>query len=222
MASVVDICNLALARLGDEATVSSIDPPEGSAQAEHCARFYPIARDTLLEAHQWTFCTKRATPAVIDAGIVQWQYAYAAPADLIDIISVMNYQSSDDFSQPLVIDNQVLGSTNSGMGTYAPQPYSLETLDDGTSVILTNQENALIRYTARITDTTKFPSQFVDALAWLLASYLAGPIMKGDVGVRMGQACYQAYIAAFRSASTNDANNQRRNINQSVSWMVNR
>lgn len=51
MASEVDICNLALARLGDNATVASIDPPEGSAQAEHCARFYAIARDSLLEMH---------------------------------------------------------------------------------------------------------------------------------------------------------------------------
>ena len=33
MSSVVDICNIALSRLGDRATVTSIDPPEGSAQA---------------------------------------------------------------------------------------------------------------------------------------------------------------------------------------------
>ena len=48
MPSEVDICNLALGHLGDSATVATIDPPEGSAQAEHCARFYPIARDARL------------------------------------------------------------------------------------------------------------------------------------------------------------------------------
>lgn len=222
MASVVDICNLALARLGDEATVSSIDPPEGSAQAEHCARFYPIARDSMLEAHQWTFCTKRTNPPLIATTINQWAYAYAVPADLMDVIAVMDTNASDDFSQPLVIDNQVLGSTSTGMGTYTPQPYSLETLEDGTAVILTNQDNALIRYTARITDTTKFPAKFVDALAWLLASHLAGPLYKGDVGMSMAQNCYKAYSASFTAAATSDANNQRRNVNQSVAWMVNR
>ena len=46
MATEVDICNLALAHLGDDATIASIKPPEGSAQAEKSARFYPIARDT--------------------------------------------------------------------------------------------------------------------------------------------------------------------------------
>ena len=59
MASVVDICNLALAHLGDDATISSIDPPEGSAQAEHCKRFYTSARDTLLQLHPWNFASKR-------------------------------------------------------------------------------------------------------------------------------------------------------------------
>ena len=63
MASEVEICNLALARLGDAATVVSIDPPEGSAQAEHCAMFYPMARDTLLAQHPWGFAQRRVRPA---------------------------------------------------------------------------------------------------------------------------------------------------------------
>ena len=63
MASEVEICNLALSHLGDTATVASSDPPEGSAQAEHCARFYPIARDALLEMQNWKFATRRATLA---------------------------------------------------------------------------------------------------------------------------------------------------------------
>jgi len=63
MASIVDICNLALSHLGDSATVSSIDPPEGSAQADLCARFFPIALASLLEAHSWGFATRRVALA---------------------------------------------------------------------------------------------------------------------------------------------------------------
>ena len=63
MASEVDICNLALGHLGDNATVSSISPPEGSAQAEHCARFYPLARDALLEMGYWNFAMRRVALA---------------------------------------------------------------------------------------------------------------------------------------------------------------
>ena len=36
MSSDVDICNLALARLGDEANIVSISPPDQSAQAGYC------------------------------------------------------------------------------------------------------------------------------------------------------------------------------------------
>ena len=72
MASVVDICNLALGHLGDPATVSSIDPPEGSAQAQHCARFYPIARDSLLEMHSWNFSTYREALAHLQPA--EWIY----------------------------------------------------------------------------------------------------------------------------------------------------
>ena len=59
MASVVDLCNLSLARLGDEANVVSIEPPDGSAQAAHCARFLPMVRDSLLQAHAWGFALRR-------------------------------------------------------------------------------------------------------------------------------------------------------------------
>lgn len=222
MASVVDICNLALSRLGDSATVSSIDPPEGSPQAQYCATFYPIARDTMLEMHQWTFATRRIIPAQVSFSYSQWDYAYAAPSDMLDVIAVMSPDATDDFSQPLVVENQILGSVNSGMGTYAPQPYSLESLADGTVVILTDQENALLRYTARVEDTSKYPALFVDALGWLLASHLAGPLMKGDTGAKIAQSAYRSFQLAFARATSADANNQRRNINHSVGWMVNR
>ena len=64
MASDVDICNLALSFLGDDANVSSISPPEGSQQSEHCARFYPIARDGLLQMHNWNWASRRRASEV--------------------------------------------------------------------------------------------------------------------------------------------------------------
>ena len=77
MASDVGICNLALSRLGDAATVSSIDPPEGSTQADLCATFYPMARDSLLEMHAWAFATRRVDLSLLTAETDAWVYAYA-------------------------------------------------------------------------------------------------------------------------------------------------
>ena len=70
MTTPVDIANLALAHLGENGTVASIDPPEGSAQAVHLARFYPIARDALQEAYPWNFCTRRITPAIVTGVVI--------------------------------------------------------------------------------------------------------------------------------------------------------
>jgi hypothetical protein len=96
MASEIDICNLALSHLGDNATVASIDPPEGSAQAEHCARFYPMARDALLELHHWKFATRRANLALLNAESWSWSYAYAAPSLTLKLLAVLPAGASSD------------------------------------------------------------------------------------------------------------------------------
>lgn len=89
MSTDVDICNLALARLGDPATISSIDPPEGSAQADHCARFYPMARDAVLTAHPWRFAISRKRLAKLAEAPVGTEANYfALPSDCLRLVSV--------------------------------------------------------------------------------------------------------------------------------------
>ena len=61
----VTICNLALGHLGDIANVKSINPPDQSVQAQLCKRFYPAARNALLEMSSWGFATVRAKLAQV-------------------------------------------------------------------------------------------------------------------------------------------------------------
>lgn len=219
MASDVDIVNLALGYLGDSANVSSINPPD-SVQAEHAARFYPLARDALLNMHNWGFATKRALPASIAvppeaAGM--WAYAYIAPDDELSITRVYDPAQSDDFVMgiPQPYDGFWPGSSSypassSGLtGNITPQPFSVETNANGDGIIYTNQANAAVSYTASISDTTKFGPAFTVALAWLLASYLAGPIIKGTEGIKMAQACLKAFAGAKAEAVMSDANERR-------------
>ena len=224
MASEVDICNLALGHLGDNATVASLEPPEGSAQAEHCARFYPIARDALQELHAWNFCTKRIQLALVSGvSYSQWRYAYAQPSGVVSVLSVLPPDAADDYSVPIPMPyTQADGGHHSGLGIYTPQPFVLETDDLGRSLILTNQENALVRYTGIITDTTKFPPLFVMALSWQLASMLAGPILKGDAGAAEAKRCEMQMARWMSQAMQSDAKDRRVNPVQSVNWMVNR
>ncbi len=94
MSSEVDIVNLALSNLGEAATVSSIDPPEGSAEAEHAAMFYPMARDSMLEMHEWRFATKRVLLALTGSDTFEWTYAYALPAGMLRALAVLPETSS--------------------------------------------------------------------------------------------------------------------------------
>lgn len=197
MASEIDIVNLALSRLGDDATVASLYPPEGSAQAEHAARFYPVARDTLLEMYHWNFATKRAALAELAVTPPAWSYAYALPADCMVVLNVIPSEARDQDAQQ----------------------YRRESLANGQQVIVTDQPVASIRYQARVTDTTKFSPLFVDALAWLLASYLAGPILKGDSGIKMAQQASQMALAMAGRAAASDANQQHVTPEHTPEWL---
>lgn len=211
MASAVDICNLALGHLGDKATVASLEPPEGSAQAEHCARFYPLARDTLLELHTWNFATKRITLAQLTSAWTEWDYAYAQPADAIKLLSLVPPGGTDDNVQIATTD-----------GLYSPYPYAREVDETGADVIYTDIEDAICRYIGRVEDTTRFSPLFVHTLSWHLASMLAGPIIKGDQGAAEAKRCAQMAQMWLSKAQVPDANQGRQVPVHTVSWMANR
>lgn len=226
MASEVDIANLALAHLGDNATVASLYPPEGSAQAEHAARFYPIARDSLLEMHSWNFSTTRASLALLDITIPEWDYVYAAPNDALNVISVLPPDAQDDYSTRMA-PADVYGYTANNVpinyaGSYTPQPFAMETQADGTQIVMTDQKSAVLRYTKLVTDTTQFSPLFTVTLSWHLASMLAGPIIKGDVGAAEGKRCAQMAMSYLSQARTSDANQRQIKPNHIVPWTAGR
>lgn len=213
MASEIDICNLALSHLGDTATIASLRPPEGSAQAEHCARFYPIARDSLLEMHAWGFATRRVTLALLASGWPEWSYAYAQPADALNIIAILPPNSSDDYS---------IGVPDSAGGPYVPQPFSCEINDAGAPVIYTDQADAVLRYSATVSDPTRFSPLFVMTLSWHLASMLAGPIIKGEMGAAEAKRCAGMMQAYLSKAMESDAAQRRIKPTHVVGWISGR
>ena len=221
MASDVDICNLALAQLGDSAAVQSINPPDQSAQAGHCARFYPIARDALLEMHTWGFATLRVQLAQVANPFPQWQYAYVAPSDAINYLEIIDPNALDDYSVGLQMAGTVPYSPASGVGIYTPQPFQVESLG-GQEVILTSQANAVLRYTHSVTDTAEFSPLFVQGLATLLASHLAGPVLKGAEGRAAGMSKMQEFIKWREWAVESDANQRRVRPTPGAPWIVNR
>jgi len=205
MATEVSICNLALARLGDSATVTSLDPPEGSVQAQLCATFYPIARDAMLELHMWGFATKRATLAELDLADMpsMWSYAYAMPSNVIKIIALQDQHAIDDYMHP-------------------PVEYTSEVSSTGAQILFTNQQNAVIRYVGLVTDPTTFPPLFITALSFHLAAMLAGPIIKGDAGMSASKAMMQYFSMTFANATVSDTNQRQIKVKHEVTWIAGR
>lgn len=218
MASDVDICNLGLAHLGDVANIAAISPSDGSQQADLCVRFYPIARDALLAMHAWSFATKRIDLALRDAGDEQpdeWLFCYSTPNQCVNVISILPPQGTGSptltsFPPDFNSQSSLLPTAS---GDENVQEFVQEVLQDGTPVIYTNCENAKARYTVSITDTTKFKPLFITALARLLASYLSGPLLKGETGIKVGGSHQKTfYTIEFPFAAMMDQKGQRKNV----------
>jgi hypothetical protein len=79
-----------------------------------------------------------------------------------------------------------------------------------------------LRYTSRVTDTTKFSPLFNMSLSWLLASMLAGPVIKGDAGAAEGKRCYQMFQAHLVEATQSDAVQRQTKPKQVVPWLAGR
>jgi hypothetical protein len=217
MASPVDIANLALAHLGDDADVASFDPPEGSAQAEHCARFYPIARDSLLELHPWTFATTTQALALVGTAPDGWLYSYQLPNLCLKPLLVYTPGSRRYYGS--AGDDCGFGVT--GVRTVGNSEFEVEMLPDlSGQVILTDVPDAILRYTLTVEDTTRFSPLFVEALSWYLATMLAGPVVKGDSGVAAAKSCWAIFMNRLGEARMADANKSRVTIDPVAPWLA--
>lgn len=199
MATIADICNLALAQLGDNATVTSIDPPDGSPQAGHCARWYPQALRKLVEEFDWSFLTcreKLAAHSSINEDVYDWKYSYAIPSKCVRVIRLLRFNPFKERFEPVRFEVEM-------------NP------DNGIKMILTNEKEPVIVYVGLNSNPSIYPAYFVQALVLLLAQYLVGPLQQVSGGSQsVMQALRQQYAEALSTAKTMDAKNSV----HEVSW----
>lgn len=153
MASEVQIARLALQNIGDRYDITSLN--EASPEAEQVKLVFDDVRDMVLREHPWKFARKYATPAPL-AGVVpaNWDYMYTYPSDALRVIRIVN---------PLG-DNQ------------PPIRFEVARNSADVHVILCNESEPTIEYTKQVTDPQQFDPQFVTALAYRIAQYIAMPI----------------------------------------------
>jgi hypothetical protein len=181
MASVVDICNMALSRLGCT-KITSID--EESTTAKACKIEFEPTRDSILRDYPWNFATKIESLARLNGEkYFGWEYVYSYPKSCLfdrKIFNEATYNSVD--KQPYRI---ISSNINSKL------------------LILCNLDDAFMEYTAKITDTTLFDASFVDAFAWKLAANLAKPLTgNAELAINLMRTYYQVIDkAAVNNAS---------------------
>jgi hypothetical protein len=143
----IQICNLALARLGDSRITALTD---ATAQAQYCSLFYAQTLEELQTEFDWQFCRKLAS-LTADATAPAFGYArrFAVPSDFLRLIRLNGIDEDENFSKWEIVD----GFIHTDLA--AP---------------------AQIEYIAHVTDAAKFPAVFVEIFSAKLAVNLALPL----------------------------------------------
>lgn len=200
MATDVDVCNMALSLIGSDAIVSSIDPVDGSVEAGHCARFLKQARTEMLDAFPWRWSKTRVVLAEVDNPSDTWAYAYAIPSNILGAARVLNSYTLSDYGfapyYGYVSPSEIALFNERGSADF----------DIEGSTLLTNEPDAVLLYTVDVADLTKWSPGAITALSYLLASFLAGPLIKGDAGANVGGKMRQIATKLGGAAMAKDAN----------------
>jgi hypothetical protein len=206
----VQICNLSLASVGTRSTIASLT--EGSAESIQCSLHYDVALEATLRGAHWNFARKQVALALIaDATQGQtvpqpWLYEYAIPSNCLLARFVLPQ----------------LGSTGLPIPNVQPPPVPFiigsDYDDNGNdiTVLLTNQPNAQLVYTARMSNPAVYDPSFIDAFVPVLGSKLAIPLT-GDKSTRQQQ--LQLAQGLLNSAQVSNGNEGLTVIDHQPDWM---
>lgn len=163
MASKIDVFNLALGHIGVSSTVA--DELERSPERVICSRYWDTCRDALLSYKDmpWGFATARVTLADIGTPPTGWGYRYRYPNDCVNAM-------------------EVIGGTGRVENIQARPKFAIQWEADG-RVILADIDEAVLLYIKRIEEAERWPSSFVEAMAYRLASMIVMPL-KNDMALR--------------------------------------
>lgn len=185
----IEICNLALSRVGVKEYISSIT--EQTAEAEACNLTYDHVLREALAICDWTFARKRGT-LIEEAGDPpeEWAFQYQLPADLITARYIDN--GLTEWRQDQIF------------------PFVIENPSGSKSLLYCQIEDAILKYTFDQTDPAHYPSWFSDYAAWELAADIALPITSKDEIWRT--ALSGAYASKNKAIARNHRSEQKRPV----------
>ena len=188
-----DLVNLSLVRVGYKKSIGSLY--DGSEAAKIALRVYSQTRDELLRQNDFDFAERTATMTLLKqapaGGYVPpmvWSNIYPPQGYLFE------YAYPDDCLKVRAIKPQPIFLLE-----FDPQPVVYTTANDATftppqMVILCNVQNAIMTYTAQITDLTAWDTDTIEAFAGALGRRLA-PALVGLNAAKLAVEDEQASFA---------------------------
>jgi hypothetical protein len=206
MASVVDIYNMALSQLR-AGTVNSVD--DVTVQAKQCALHYPIALEQALGDSLWGFNhAVTALAQLTEATVFGWTYCWQYPSDCVRINKVVRNLEDVAADTGVVVSSRLYDHRFRSANDLPSVEYRVYNVD-GTQVIATKESELRIDYRLRVTNTQMFTAEFVTALASLLASMVAIPIVGLKDGRELRTESLTLYNAFKSKAAANSLNEQQ-------------
>ena len=183
----VQICNLALAKIGENPDITSVTGTDTSVHGLYASLFYPQAMAVMLDAHVWSFATITVALTQATNSNPFWQYAYTPPSDFFGVTMLLD----PDFLAAQQLPNGANFSLENGL-------------------IYSNTNNSVLVYTSNLAanapyPTTGFNPLFIEALCTWLAAHFAGALIKGAEGAAAFQSYSRIFQAALASAMESDA-----------------
>jgi len=186
--SDTEIANFAIAHLGISKPIGNLTT-ESSAEANACRQFYESARDESLRSFNWPFARRYVDLALIESDPTdEWAYSYRYPSDCMMIRKIFNGIRNPTQKQ---VEKYWLGSDSTGR------------------LIYVDYQNASLEYTVRITDVLQFHQDFVMALSYLIAFYVAPLITRGDP-YKLSERMFQFYRVSMSRAMANEYKEQQK------------
>lgn len=180
MANKISISNLALNHIG-ATNIQSFE--ENTKPAITLRAVYENVVEAVLRDHNWSFARKIVDLAETTDEIDGYDFAYAYPSDCIEARYI--YDPSDRRNREI----EFIVGADANLSK---------------NLILTDQCEAKLVYTARVTNSGLFDGLFVDALAFRLAADLAVPL-KGKLDLqRSYMQQYNFFIENAKATSSNE------------------
>ena len=198
MASVIQVANRALTKLGSARITSLTDDVKAARSISSC---FDDLRDEELRAHRWSFSLKRTSLAALsDAPAFGWDLQYQVPDDFLKLDMV------NDQYPGVVLENYI----------------GVETVDyvlEGNKILTDIDAPLKLRYVARIEDPNLWDVSFREVLACRIAAEICEDLTQSN---QKRQLAWEEYGQALVRAVKANAIERQPVMLSDEAWVIGR